>query len=113
MTCLHDVFHVGLFEPFIVEPPSQSPVLPLTLNGAAVPTPELTLKAWLSRGVRQVLIQWSGLPSSAAYREYVDSFQQHYLTFQLVDKLLLERGGGGGMCGYTYGRRNKSKPATG
>jgi hypothetical protein len=69
---IHDVFHVGVLKKFVGAPPTEPPVLPPTLNGAAVSAPDCILAGRLSRGVRQVLVQWQGEPATAATWEDFD-----------------------------------------
>ena len=64
-------------------------------NGATVLEPECTVRAHLTRGVRQVLIQWIGEPPSSATWEDLEGFADRYPSFQLEDELLIE---GGGRC---------------
>jgi hypothetical protein len=48
-TKIHDVFHVGVLKKFVGAPPTEPPVLPATLNGAAVSTPSRAWRvAWLA-----------------------------------------------------------------
>jgi len=63
---LHNAFHVGLLKKFVGTPPDAPPQLPPTHNGAIVAVPAAVVKARLYRGVRQLLVQWEGLPPSAA-----------------------------------------------
>ena len=51
----------------------------------------------LLMSLRQILVQWEGLPPSSASWEDLSSFQERYPSFQLEDKLLLE--GGEMLCG--------------
>ena len=89
---LHNAFHVGLLKKFVGQPPELPPPLPPTHNGAIVPVPSQALKTRLYRGVRQILVQWEGLPPSSASWEDLSSFQERYPSFQLEDKLLLKGG---------------------
>jgi hypothetical protein len=91
-TWLHDVFHVGLLKPFVGTPLMSPPALPPVQHGAVLPSPRQVLRARLARGVRQLLVQWEGLPSSATSREDLEEFQQRYPAFQLADELLVEAG---------------------
>ena len=103
---LHNAFHVGLLKKYIGQPPPVPPPLPPTHNGAIVAIPAKAVKARLYRGVCQLLIQWEGLPPSSATWEDLARFQEHYPSFQLEDKLLLE-GGSDVMWGKHYVRRAK------
>lgn len=48
------------------------------------------LKARLSHGVQQVLVQWIGCAASEASCEHLTEFQQKNPTFWLEDELLME-----------------------
>ena len=72
-------------------------------NGATVLEPECTVRAHLTRGVRQVLIQWIGEPPSSATWEDLEGFADRYPSFQLEDELLIE-GGRDVMWGRHYQR---------
>ena len=96
-TRLHNAFHVGLLKKFVGTPPVVPPSLPPTHNGAIVAVPAKAVKACLCRGVRQILVQWEGLPPSSASWEDLPTFQERYPSFQLENKLLLE--GGVMLCG--------------
>ena len=91
-TRLHNAFHVGLLKKFVGQPPASPPPLPPTQHGAIIAVPSQVLKARLYRGVRQLLVQWEGLPPSSASWEDLASFQTRYPSFQLEDKLLIEGG---------------------
>jgi hypothetical protein len=105
---LHDVFHVGLLKKWIGDPPSAMPPLPATHHGAVVPTPERAVRSRLARGVRQVLIRWTGEPASAATWEDLDDFTARYPSFQLEDELEVE-GGRDVMWGIPYTRRRRAR----
>lgn len=90
---LHPVFHVCLLKKFVSDPPATPPSLPPIHHRAMVPIPERALKAWLCRGVCQILVRWQGLPASSTSWEDIPQFQQRYPHFQLADDLLLEGGG--------------------
>ena len=105
-TRLHNAFHVGLLKKFVGQPPESPPPLPPTQHGAIIVVPSQALKARLYRGVRQILVQWEGLPPSSASWEDLASFQTRYPSFQLEDKLLLE-GGSDVLWGKQYVRRKK------
>ena len=96
-TSLHNAFHVSLLKKFVGTPPVVPPSLPPTHNGAIVAVPAKAVKACLCRGVRQILVQWEGLPPSSASWEDLPTFQERYPSFQLENKLLLE--GGVMLCG--------------
>ena len=88
----HDVFHVGLLNPFRGEPPAAPPVLPPTADGRILPEPAKVLQAQLRRGVWFVLVQWAGLPEEEATWEQREEFRQHYPDFQLEDELFAQAG---------------------
>jgi hypothetical protein len=105
---LHDVFHVSMLEPFRGEPPVTLPPLPVPdiHHGRFIPRPSQVLKARLSRGTRQLLVQWEGQdPAQASWVDFED-FKQCYLEWQLEDDLLVD-GGSDVMWGCTYVRRRK------
>ena len=104
---LHNAFHVGLLKKFVGQQPELPPLLPPTHNGAIVAVPSQALKTRLYRGIRQILVQWEGLPPSSASWEDLSSFQEQNPSFQLEDKLLLE-GGRDVMWGKHYVRRPKN-----
>jgi hypothetical protein len=103
---LHDVFHVGLLKRFVGTPPTTPPALPPIHHGAAQPTPERASRTRLSRGVRQVLIQWQGEPAASTTWEDLEDFQERYPSFQLEDELLV-KGGRDVMWGRQYSRRQR------
>nr|AAL82656.1 retrotransposon protein, putative, unclassified [Oryza sativa Japonica Group]AAM18147.1 Putative gag-pol polyprotein [Oryza sativa Japonica Group] len=105
-TRLHDVFHVGLLKPFVGVSPSAPLALPPIQHGAAQPVPRQVLRARLARGVRQLLVQWEGLPASATSWEDLDDFRNRYPSFQLADELLIE-GGRDVMWGIPFRRRKQ------
>nr|XP_040253242.2 uncharacterized protein LOC120969950 [Aegilops tauschii subsp. strangulata] len=100
---LHDVFHVGLLKKFFGTPPTAPPGLPPIHNGAAVPEPERVTRSRLARGVRQLLVHWTGEAALSATWEDLDSFIERYPAFQLEDELLVE-GGRDAMWGAAYRR---------
>lgn len=79
--CLHDVFHVSLLKPYRGDPPSSVPPFPPVHDGHAIPTPTTVLRVRLSRGVREVLVQWQGLDPAEASWVPLDEFRRVYLTF--------------------------------
>jgi hypothetical protein len=105
---LHDVFHVGVLRKFVGTPPSEPPVLPATLHGAAVSTPAQVLAGRLARGVKQVLVQWQGEPATAATWEELEDFTASFPQFQLGDELVFEAARDV-MYGKTYTRRRRAR----
>lgn len=59
---IHNVFHVSLLKPYHGEPPVQPPALPALEDGRVIPTPRQVTRSRLSRGVRELLVHWMGLP---------------------------------------------------
>jgi hypothetical protein len=102
------VFHVSQLKVFHGEPPTAPPLLPEVHHGKVVPTPLKALKVRLSRGARQILVQWTDSAASEASWEDLTEFQKTYPTFQLEDELLVE-GGSDVMWGKHYSRRAKPK----
>jgi hypothetical protein len=105
---IHNVFHVGLLKKFLGTPPDSPPPLPPIHHGVARLQPAQALKVRQARGLRQILIQWDSLPSSAATWEDLDDFRRQYPHFQLEDELILD-GGRDVMWGATYRRGPKDK----
>jgi hypothetical protein len=105
---LHDVFHMGLLKPWVGDPPSSPPPLPVVHHGATVPEPERVVKARLARGVRQVLVHWKHEPAASATWEDRDSFIERFPHFQLADELALEEGRDV-MYGRTYARTRRAR----
>jgi transposase InsO family protein len=105
---LHNVFHVGLLKKFVGTPPAAPPQLPPVHHGAIVPQPSCVLRLRFEGGTRQALVQWEGLPPSAASWEDLDKFQMRCPQFQLEDELLL-KGGSDVMWGKKYGRHKRLK----
>jgi len=70
--------------------------------------PDLAIRTHLARDVRQFLIQWKGEPSTSANWEDIDDFIEHYPSFQLEDKLLVE-----GRRDVVWGRHGRMRYATG
>ncbi|KAK3146343.1 hypothetical protein QOZ80_3BG0264910 [Eleusine coracana subsp. coracana] len=103
---IHDVFHVGLLKKFVGEPPATLPDLPPIHNGAIIRKPHRAIRVRLCRGIRQVLVQWSGHPASEASWEDLALFQTQYPAFQLEDELLVE-GGRDVMWGRHYSRKKR------
>jgi hypothetical protein len=89
---IHDVFHVGVLEPFRGTPPAATPALPPLHNGHVLHRPARALRAQLRRGVWHVLIQWESLPEADATWEPVDKFRALFPSFQLKDELFPEAG---------------------
>lgn len=73
-----------------------------------MPTPSSALRARLSKGVWQVLIQWKDWPALEATWEDVSQFKICYPLFQLEDKLFSE-GGRYVRYGITYQRRTRKQ----
>ena len=71
-THIHDVFHVVLLKKFVGTPLGSAPPLPPTHQGATQLQPAQALKVCQAHGVRQILIQWEALASSAATWEDLD-----------------------------------------
>jgi hypothetical protein len=89
---LHDVFHVSMLKPFRGEPPVTLPPLQDIHHGRVIPRPSQVLKARLSRGTRQLLVQWEGQdPAQASWVDFED-FKQHYPDWHLEDNLLVNGG---------------------
>lgn len=55
------------------------------------PTP-LHVRARLSRGVHEILVQWTRLPNSEASWGPLEDFRRQFSSFQLKDKLVIEGG---------------------
>jgi hypothetical protein len=89
---LHDVFHVGVLRKYVGSPPTTPPALTPLLNGAVMPEPARIAGARLSRGVRQVLVHWSGEPASSATWEEFDDSRAQFPAFQLEDELAFDEG---------------------
>jgi hypothetical protein len=101
---IHDVFHVSMLKPYQGAPPSSPPALPELHHGRVIPSPRQVLKARLSRGIREVLVQWAGLPDSDASWKPLVQFKEQFPSFQLEDELLAEEGRDV-MVGLHYKRR--------
>ncbi|WVZ76926.1 hypothetical protein U9M48_024844 [Paspalum notatum var. saurae] len=82
---IHDVFHVALLKAFNGTPPSSMVPLPPILHGRVLPQPHAVLRARLSRGVWEVLVQWLGRPASDATWEPLESFTSTYPEVQLAE----------------------------
>jgi hypothetical protein len=89
---IHDVFHVGLLKPFKGTPPATTPQLPALHNGRVLLQPDRVLGSNIRQGRWHVLIQWSGMPSSEATWEQVDTFREAFPAFQLKDELFVGEG---------------------
>ncbi|KAF2294776.1 hypothetical protein GH714_017331 [Hevea brasiliensis] len=63
---IQDVFHVHLLRAFKGTPPTTAPVLPPLLDGKVVPTLQTILQSHLNRGIWELLVHWTGLPSTDA-----------------------------------------------
>jgi hypothetical protein len=98
---LHDVLHVDVLKKFVGNPPAVPPLLPPLLHGVVVPAPARVTRAWLARGVRQVLVEWQGEPPASATWEDLDDLRAWFPSFQLKDELDFEAGRDV-MCGRTY-----------
>jgi hypothetical protein len=113
---IHDVFHVGLFKPFVGEPPAGPPVsLPPLVHGRVVPVPVQVVRARLYRGVWEVLVHWEGQSAADATWSSLDELKKAYPQFQLEDALF--QGEGGNVVDsfyykHTYGCRRKAKEST-
>jgi hypothetical protein len=105
---LHDMFHVGVLRKYVGSPPTTPPALPPLLNGAVVPEPTRIAGARLSRGVRQVLVHWSGEPASSATWEEFDDFRARFPAFQLEDELVFDEGRDV-MYGRSYARQRRAR----
>jgi hypothetical protein len=82
------------------------PPLPDIHHGRVIPRPSQVLKAHLSHGTHQLLVQWEGQdPAQASCVDFED-FKQRYLEWQLENDLLVD-GGSDVMWGYTYVRHRK------
>jgi hypothetical protein len=101
---IHDVFHVGVLKKYHGPPPESPPKLPPLFQGRVHPTHVQALRARITRGIQQVLIQWEGQSASAASWEDVIAFCDRYPSFQLEDELF-QNGGGDVMWGQSYRRR--------
>jgi hypothetical protein len=93
------VFHVGLFKKFVGTPPAAPPQLPPVHHGAIVLQPSCALMLRFEGGAHHALVQWEGLPPSAASWEDLDKFKTHYPQFQLEDELFAQGRGGVMLCG--------------
>jgi hypothetical protein len=105
---LHDVFHVGLLEPFHGTPPHVPPVLPQTQHGRVVIQPDVVLKCRLARGRRELLVRWKNAPAAETCWMDLEDFVEQFPDFQLEDELLLQ-GGRDVMWGLTYSRRKGTR----
>jgi hypothetical protein len=85
---IHDLFHVSLLKPYRGAPPSSPPALPELHHGRVIPSPCQVLKARLSRGIREVLVQWAGLLDSDASWEALLKFREQFPSFQLEDVMV-------------------------
>ncbi|XP_068666435.1 uncharacterized protein [Aristolochia californica] len=92
---LHDVFHVSLLKPFKGLPPSLIPSLPPVDNGWVILTPATVLCANRINNQWEILVQWKDIGQEAATWEQLANFKLVYPTYELEDKLFLQRGGGG------------------
>jgi hypothetical protein len=106
-TWLHDVFHVGLLNPFKGDPSSTPPPVPPVQDDRLLPAPEHVLRAQLRRGAWHVLMKWQGLPADEATWEPLQHFKDLYSDVQLEDELF-EEVGRYVMTGVTYQRRGQS-----
>jgi hypothetical protein len=88
---LHDVFHVGLLQPFKGEPPAETLAVPLVHHGWVCVEPEAILRGRVARGRRE-LVQWKGLWAANATWTDLEDFHRLYPAFQLEDELLAEEG---------------------
>ncbi|XP_068639463.1 uncharacterized protein [Aristolochia californica] len=95
---LHDVFHVSLLKPFKGLPPSLIPSLPPVDNGWVILTPATVLCANRINNQWEILVQWKDTGQEAATWEQLANFKLVYPTYELEDKLFLQRGGGGCRC---------------
>jgi hypothetical protein len=73
-----------------------------------VPEPARIAGAHLSRGVRQVLVHWSGEPASSATWEEFDDFRARFPAFQLEDELVFDEGRDV-MYGRSYARQRRAR----
>jgi len=89
-TSIRNIFHVGLLKKFVGTSPADLAPLPPMHQGAALPALERAVRTRLACGIRQVLVRWAGEPPSAASWEDVETFIQHYPSFQLADEVLIE-----------------------
>ncbi|XP_068657887.1 uncharacterized protein [Aristolochia californica] len=88
-TKIHDVFHVSLLKPHPGAQPTSTPFLPPVDNGEVILNPATVLRAQLTNGHWEILIQWTDTDPDAATWERVDIFKQVYPAFELEDKLFL------------------------
>jgi hypothetical protein len=99
---LHDVFHVGLLKSFCGDMPTSLGALPTICQGLACLELLTVTKSRVARGKLEVLVQWKDLPSAEASRVLLEEFRMLYPAFQLMDKLIVQGGGGDVMWGVTY-----------
>ena len=76
--------------------------------GAVALQPERAVRYRVARGVRQVLVQWTGQSAASSTWEDVDDFKAKFPRFQLEDELSLG-GEGDVMWGKTYTRRRRAR----
>jgi hypothetical protein len=76
---------VSLLKPYRGAPPSSPPALPELHHGRVIPSTRQVLKACLSRGIREVLVQWAGLRDSDASGEPLWNFREQFPLFQPED----------------------------
>jgi hypothetical protein len=92
---IHPVFHISLLKACYGNPDTQICPLPLHASADLVP-----LQILQKRSIRidnqekdELLIHWSGQPSSEATWEDKDLFKANYPTFDLEDKIIFDQGG--------------------
>jgi hypothetical protein len=90
--CLHDVFHVSLLKKFYGFPPTELGTLPPICYGCVCLEPSAVTKSRVAKQKLELLLNWKGHWAANASWLDVEDFRQLYPSFQLVDKLLLQRG---------------------
>lgn len=93
------VFHIALLKPFHGSHPEEttSPLPPLAMEGHPIVYPSKVIAYRLikqrGKSIRQVLVEWVGLPSEDRSWENIISIERLVSGINLEDKISAERGG--------------------
>jgi transposase InsO family protein len=90
---IHPVFHVSQLKRAVPSGCQVTPVVPNLNSGLQVPSAILQKRLSADGDLKEVLVQWSGWPSSLATWRTLRTFVGVFLVLQLGDKLFLSEGG--------------------